>query len=87
MFCFLILGLLIVYFLYSLFIVLVLYRNGPEWWRIRSEVQKGVSTTQSVRGFLADTDDITLEFVHEYLPKDARFDALKYITRLNLECK
>lgn len=61
-------------------------RNGPEWWRLRSEVQKELSTTQNVRSFLPDIDRVTRQFVLDYLPRAQPFEALDLITRLNLEC-
>ncbi|XP_058053646.1 cytochrome P450 302a1, mitochondrial [Anopheles bellator] len=67
--------------------------NGLEWWKIRSELQKGLSAPQSVRNFLPATDQITKEFVARIqttsAPEtDGPFvvdDFLPIISRLNLE--
>ncbi|PNF31552.1 Cytochrome P450 302a1, mitochondrial [Cryptotermes secundus] len=37
--------------------------NGPEWWRLRSEFQQGLSRPQSVRLYLPQTDKIIQEFI------------------------
>lgn len=65
-------------------------RNGPEWWRIRSEFQKGLSSPTNVRSFLPDTDDITTEFSNKLqATKDGEDipDFLEILSRLNLERK
>ncbi|KFB43847.1 AGAP005992-PA-like protein [Anopheles sinensis] len=75
--------------------------NGIEWWKIRSELQKGLSSPQSVRNFLPATDKITREFVTRihHMLKDSTQDAqnadhvdgvlmedfMPAISRLNLE--
>lgn len=66
-----------------------LFSNGEEWWKIRSELQKGLASPKNVRNFLPQADEIVKEFV-EQLPR--RFDArqeiretLDEISRLNLE--
>uniref|UniRef100_A0AAG5DFR8 Cytochrome P450 n=1 Tax=Anopheles atroparvus TaxID=41427 RepID=A0AAG5DFR8_ANOAO len=72
--------------------------NGIEWWKIRSELQKGLSSPQSVRNFLPATDKITKEFVARIKPMlesqtsktqdDGVFlmeDFMPPISRLNLE--
>uniref|UniRef100_A0A182JET2 Cytochrome P450 n=1 Tax=Anopheles atroparvus TaxID=41427 RepID=A0A182JET2_ANOAO len=72
--------------------------NGIEWWKIRSELQKGLSSPQSVRNFLPATDKITKEFVARIKPMlesqtsktqdDCVFlmeDFMPPISRLNLE--
>lgn len=62
--------------------------NGEEWWQLRSELQKGLSSPQNVRNFLPLADEVTIEFLedriyeHFYIP-----DMLPSIERLNLECK
>ncbi|XP_001661673.2 cytochrome P450 302a1, mitochondrial [Aedes aegypti] len=65
----------------------LLATNGIEWWKIRSELQKGLSSPQSVRNFLPLTDKVTREFVasmnsteHDCVP-----DFMPAISRLNLE--
>lgn len=62
------------------------YRNGPEWWRLRSELQKEVSAPKSVRSFLLEVDEVTKEFL-QFIPKNENIDILPKLTRLNLECK
>ncbi|XP_037044691.1 cytochrome P450 302a1, mitochondrial isoform X1 [Bradysia coprophila] len=62
--------------------------NGPEWWRIRSEFQKGLSSPTNVRSFLSVTDDITDEFVinlEDTRVNDDVPDFLPTLARLNLE--
>lgn len=47
-----------------LLIVCFLYiRNGPEWWRLRSEFQQGLSRPQSVKLYLPEIDQVIQEFV------------------------
>ena len=62
------------------------FSNGPEWWRLRSEIQKEISAPKNVRSFLTQVDEITKEFL-EYLPKNETVDILPKLTRLNLERK
>ncbi|KAJ9574193.1 hypothetical protein L9F63_008449 [Diploptera punctata] len=38
--------------------------NGPEWWRLRSEFQHGLSRPKNVRSYLPQTDEIILEFIN-----------------------
>ncbi|XP_058834560.1 cytochrome P450 302a1, mitochondrial [Topomyia yanbarensis] len=66
----------------------LLASNGIEWWKIRSELQKGLSSPQSVRNFLPLTDQVTSEFVANIKPSDKRErvpDFMPAISRLNLE--
>lgn len=64
-------------------------RNGSEWWRLRSEFQKGLSSPHHIRKFLSDSDDITKEFVAYIQPTHAGQeevpDILPELSRLNLE--
>lgn len=60
-------------------------RNGAEWWRLRSELQKEISAPKSVRSFLPEVDEVTKEFL-EFLPKAENVDMLPKLARLNLEC-
>lgn len=60
-------------------------RNGEEWWNIRSELQKGLSSPQHVKCFLSNADQITREFIKESV-KDSNKDFLEELSRLNLEC-
>lgn len=74
----------------SLFDILSVFSNGPEWWRIRSEFQKGLSSPSNVRSFLSDTDDIIKEFANKL--EDTQVDEvvpdfLVILSRLNLERK
>ncbi|XP_039437333.1 cytochrome P450 302a1, mitochondrial [Culex pipiens pallens] len=62
--------------------------NGIDWWKIRSELQKGLSSPQSVRNFLPLTDQVTKEFVasvKQTESKDSVPDFMPGISRLNLE--
>ncbi|XP_053662324.1 cytochrome P450 302a1, mitochondrial [Anopheles marshallii] len=71
--------------------------NGLEWWKIRSELQKGLSSPQNVRNFLPSTDKITKEFIAglkakmEAEPQSSSIksllieDVMPLISRLNLE--
>ena len=72
------------------FIIILFFRNGPEWYKIRSELQKGLSHPKNVRDFLSHVDTVTQEFI-EFLPH-RRFDKnneiddmLDDLSRLNLE--
>lgn len=65
------------------------HSNGEEWWKIRSELQKGLAAPKSVRNFLPHADEVVKEFVqtlpeiyddHQQIP-----DMLDEISRLNLE--
>ncbi|XP_055841137.1 cytochrome P450 302a1, mitochondrial [Episyrphus balteatus] len=58
--------------------------NGPEWWRLRSELQKELSAPKNVRSFLMDVDKITHEFL-DVLPVQSEFNLLPELARLNLE--
>lgn len=66
------------------------FSNGPEWWKLRSELQKGLSSVQNVRNFLPYADKITTELldsIEKKLPEDnVVVDMLPEISRLNLEC-
>lgn len=65
-------------------------RNGPEWWRLRSEFQKGLSSPSNVRNFLPDTDNITNEFVSKIMDTSVEKevpDFMLMLLRLNLERK
>ncbi|XP_055535254.1 cytochrome P450 302a1, mitochondrial [Wyeomyia smithii] len=66
----------------------LLASNGIEWWKIRSELQKGLSSPQSVRNFLPLTDQVTKEFVAGIKPTEGEDDVTDFmpaISRLNLE--
>lgn len=70
----------------------MIFRNGPEWWRLRSEFQKGLSSPNHIRNFLTSSDNITKEFIHHIKPtmsNDPQMvnDFLPELSRLNLECK
>jgi cytochrome P450 len=66
-------------------------RNGPEWWRLRSEFQQGLSRPQSVRLYLPQTDKIIQEFIShlKLWTKSAgeSHDFSDELSRLFLECK
>ncbi|XP_053688672.1 cytochrome P450 302a1, mitochondrial isoform X2 [Sabethes cyaneus] len=62
--------------------------NGIEWWKIRSELQKGLSSPQSVRNFLPLTDKVTQEFIYRLKPNEKDDDVADFmpaISRLSLE--
>lgn len=64
-------------------------RNGPEWWRIRSVFQKGLSSPASVLNFLPSSNEIIQEFI-ERIDKNIlqnNPDFLPELSRLFLECK
>jgi ecdysteroid 22-hydroxylase len=65
------------------------FSNGEEWWKIRSELQKGLSSPKNVRNFLSEAEATVKDFV-EFLPK--RFDengeikeTLEELSRVYLE--
>ncbi|KAM8709827.1 hypothetical protein ACLKA7_016604 [Drosophila subpalustris] len=62
--------------------------NGPDWWRLRSQVQKELSAPKSVRSFVTEVDGVTQEFL-KFLEHSegigAIIDMLPKLTRLNLE--
>lgn len=62
--------------------------NGQEWYGLRSELQKGLSSPANVKAFLATADSVVREFLDDRL-KDFSFvpDFLGDLERLNLECK
>jgi ecdysteroid 22-hydroxylase len=43
-------------------------RNGEQWWKLRSEMQKGLSSPKNVRDFLPKADESVKDFMR-YLPK------------------
>lgn len=65
--------------------------NGPEWWRLRQELQRGLSSPQHVRGLLAATERITREWIDDVLPATTDRaevivdDVMPELSRLNLE--
>ncbi|XP_055628860.1 cytochrome P450 302a1, mitochondrial isoform X2 [Toxorhynchites rutilus septentrionalis] len=66
----------------------LLASNGPEWWKIRCELQKGLSSPKSVRYMLPLTDQATKEFVAQIRPTTNSTnvpDFMDALSRLNLE--
>lgn len=63
--------------------------NGPEWWRIRAQVQKELSAPKSVRNFVRQVDGVTKEFIRflQESRNGGAIDMLPKLTRLNLECE
>ncbi|XP_062135503.1 cytochrome P450 302a1, mitochondrial [Drosophila sulfurigaster albostrigata] len=62
--------------------------NGPDWWRLRAQVQKELSAPRSVRSFVPEVDGVTqefLKFLRHTEGNDATIDMLPKLTRLNLE--
>lgn len=59
--------------------------NGTEWWRIRQELQRGLSSPQHVRQLLSETERITREFISDVVPADREVDVMPELARLNLE--
>lgn len=66
-------------------------RNGPEWWRLRSEFQQGLSRPQSVRLYLPQIDQVIQEFINyinSWTQSVGKYqDFLDELSRLYLECK
>ncbi|XP_069674486.1 cytochrome P450 302a1, mitochondrial [Periplaneta americana] len=58
--------------------------NGPEWWRLRSEFQRGLSRPQKVKSYLPQTDQIIQEFVDQLEDRQCQ-DFLPELSRLFLE--
>ncbi|KAJ8909504.1 hypothetical protein NQ315_002450 [Exocentrus adspersus] len=61
--------------------------NGPEWFRIRTVFQKGLSSPSSVKNYLKDADTITREWLTgiEKLNSKPSVDYLDELSRLFLE--
>lgn len=61
--------------------------NGPEWFRIRSVFQKGLSSPTSVQNFLPGANDVVQEWLDQIadVETDAKNDYLPHISRLFLE--
>lgn len=63
--------------------------NGAEWWHLRAELQKGLSSPAHVRRMLAETEDITREFLESSVGRGGGekgvLDVLPELSRLNLE--
>lgn len=67
-----------------------MFRNGLEWWRMRSEFQKALSSPKQAKNFVPDADEITNEFVKNIKTTEATKevpDFLPELARLNLERK
>jgi hypothetical protein len=65
-------------------------RNGPEWWRIRSEFQQGLSRPQSVKLYLPQTDQVIqvfIDHINTWTQSVEKYqDFLDELSRLYLEC-
>ncbi|GAB0099184.1 Cytochrome P450 302a1, mitochondrial [Sergentomyia squamirostris] len=59
--------------------------NGETWWKLRSQMQKNLSSPQTVRRFLTDVDEITRNFLNGLNLNRVRDDMLPELSRLNLE--
>nr|AGT57842.1 cytochrome P450 302a1 [Leptinotarsa decemlineata] len=61
--------------------------NGSEWFRIRSIFQRGLSSPQSVKKFLGDTDEVIREWIVslEEISSKPGLDYLPELSRLFLE--
>ncbi|KAL1463354.1 hypothetical protein WDU94_015112 [Cyamophila willieti] len=60
--------------------------NGEEWWRIRSELQKGLSEIKHVRSNLIHVNQVMDEFMELRIGKQAMFqDFLPELERMYLE--
>uniref|UniRef100_A0A1B0FV58 Cytochrome n=1 Tax=Lutzomyia longipalpis TaxID=7200 RepID=A0A1B0FV58_LUTLO len=59
--------------------------NGEMWWKLRSQVQKNLSSPQIVKSFLTEVDAITKNFLDKLNLNRARNDLLPELARLNLE--
>lgn len=65
------------------------FRNGDEWWKIRSKLQKGISSPKNVRDFLPRADEAVKDFVRT-LPQQFNGQSeipemLDEVSRLSLE--
>jgi hypothetical protein len=64
------------------------FRNGKEWCRIRSELQKGFSEIKHVRSHLDLVNQVMDEFIELRIGQRATFqDFLPELSRLYLESK
>ncbi|CAH0627188.1 unnamed protein product [Chrysodeixis includens] len=65
----------------------LLSTNGPEWWRLRSTLQKNFTSPQSVKSHISYTDIVVQEFLQWIKEKNVSHDEdfLPYLNRLNLE--
>lgn len=63
--------------------------NGPEWLRIRSVFQKGLSSPLAVQNFIAPTNEVVDEWIEriEELSHKPFIDYLPELSRLYLECE
>lgn len=61
--------------------------NGPEWFRIRSASQKGLSSPNSVQNFLPGANDVIQEWLDQIteVKTNSKKDYLPHISRLFLE--
>lgn len=65
-----------------------LIRNGNEWWRLRSSLQKNISKPVYIRKFITSTNGILTEFVDALEGSgESPIDIERYLANLNLECK
>jgi hypothetical protein len=66
-------------------------RNGPEWWRLRSEFQQVLSRPQSVKLYLPQIDQVIQEFIdhiNTWTQSAGKYqDFSDELSRLYLECK
>jgi hypothetical protein len=71
--------------------VIFYIRNGPEWWRLRSEFQQGLSRPQSVKLYLPQIDQVIQDFIDHIITwtqSAGKYqDFLEELSRLYLECK
>ncbi|XP_015605352.1 cytochrome P450 302a1, mitochondrial [Cephus cinctus] len=58
--------------------------NGPEWWRLRKELQKAISRPQNVKNYLEDTDMVVKQFL-KICTREKFDNFLPLLSRLYLE--
>lgn len=62
-----------------------LQRNGPEWWRLRSALQKNLSKPVYIRQFIDSTNAILNDLVQAIDGVTQPMDIERYLANLNLE--
>lgn len=69
----------------------LILRNGDEWWRLRSALQKNLSRPIYIRQFIESTNEILQEFVESVeqitTTTGEPVDIEPYLANLNLERK
>lgn len=66
-----------------------IFRNGPSWYKIRKNFQKGLSGPLSVKKFLPGSEEIIAEWLERINKKsssNSSINCLPELSRLFLEC-